>query len=180
MRGWRIGPNSVVCDRLITNGSGSGDPDLQGLARERWRGPVPRPTVKCRFFIVARGPVPRDRWMARTLARGTRSHARVACEGPSPTVRGWRFFIVAWGPVPRDRWIARGMARDRPSPYGAGVAFFRRSAGALGCQTRIRAGFPRDRWSARALARACPSPYVKERRFFHRSSRNNHITKIVF
>ena len=24
---------SVVCDRLITNGSGSGDPDLQGLAR---------------------------------------------------------------------------------------------------------------------------------------------------
>ena len=28
---------SVVCDRLITNGSGSGDPDLQGLPRERCR-----------------------------------------------------------------------------------------------------------------------------------------------
>ena len=38
------------------------------------------------FFIVARVPVPRDRWNARTLARGTRSHARVACEGPRPTV----------------------------------------------------------------------------------------------
>ena len=25
---------------------------------------------------------------ARTLARGTRSHARVACEGPSPTMKG--------------------------------------------------------------------------------------------
>ena len=31
-------PLSVVCDRLITNGSRSGDLDLQGLARERWRG----------------------------------------------------------------------------------------------------------------------------------------------
>ena len=52
---------SVVCDRLITNGSGSGEPELQGLARERWRGTGPRPTVRgWRFFTVARGPVPRD------------------------------------------------------------------------------------------------------------------------
>ena len=29
---------SVVCDRPITNGSGAGAPDLQSLARERWRG----------------------------------------------------------------------------------------------------------------------------------------------
>ena len=28
-RGRRIGPTSVVCDRLITNGSGAGAPDLQ-------------------------------------------------------------------------------------------------------------------------------------------------------
>ena len=42
----------------------------------------PSPYVKgWRFFTVARGPVPRDRCMA----RGTRSHARVACEGPRPT-----------------------------------------------------------------------------------------------
>ena len=28
--------------------------------RERWRGTGPRPTVRVAFFIVARGPVPRD------------------------------------------------------------------------------------------------------------------------
>ena len=85
---------SVVCDRLITNRLGSGDPDLQGLARERWRGTGPRPTVKGgeRFFPVARGPVPRERWSARTMAR----------DRPSPYGEGWRFFIVARGPVPRE------------------------------------------------------------------------------
>ena len=86
-------------------------------ARGRWRGTGPRPTVKGavffvargpvprerHLFIVARGPVPRERWIARAMARETRSHARMACEGPSPTVRECRFFIVARGPVPRDR-----------------------------------------------------------------------------
>ena len=56
----------------------------------------------------------------------------------------------------------RCMARDRPSPYDEGAAFFYRSAGALGCHTRIRAGFPRDL----STSRDRPSPYVKERRFF--------------
>ena len=42
---------SVVCDRLITNRSGSGDPDLQGLTRERWRGTGPRPTVTHAVFF---------------------------------------------------------------------------------------------------------------------------------
>ena len=43
-----------------------------------------------------------------------------------------------------------GMARDRPSPYAEGGRFSTqkparyRSAGALGCHTRIREGFPRD------------------------------------
>ena len=37
--------SSVVCDRLITNRSGSGDPDLQSLARARTRGTGPRATV---------------------------------------------------------------------------------------------------------------------------------------
>ena len=113
--------------------------------------------VQAPFFIVARGPVPRDRWIPRTLAR----------DRPSPYGEGWRFFyrragacpprsfmhryfFVARGPVPRDRSVARGMARDRPSPYGEGGVFFR-SAGALGCQTRIRAGFPRERWFARGM-----------------------------
>ena len=58
-----------------------------------------------------------------------------------------------------------GVARDRPSPYGEGTVFYR-SAGALGCHTRIRAGFPRDR----SMARDRPSPYVKGWRFFHRST----------
>ncbi len=45
---------SVVCDRLITNRSGSGDPDLQSLAHARWRGTGPRPTVKGWCFYRSR------------------------------------------------------------------------------------------------------------------------------
>ena len=38
---------------------------------------------------VARGPVPRERWIARTMARDTRSQARVeTCEGPRSTMKG--------------------------------------------------------------------------------------------
>ena len=36
------------------------------------------------FFIVARGPVPRDR----SMARETLSDARMASEGPRPTMKG--------------------------------------------------------------------------------------------
>ena len=99
------GPTSVVCDRLITNGSRSGDLDLQSLARERWRGtPVrrrgwnparaPRPTVKGIVFYRRAGALgchtriregfPRDRSMAR--------------DRPSPYVKGRRFFTAARGP----------------------------------------------------------------------------------
>ena len=46
----RCVPPSVVCDRLITNRSGSGAPELQSLARERWRGTGPRPTVPHAVF----------------------------------------------------------------------------------------------------------------------------------
>ena len=107
----------------------------------------------------------------------------MARDRPSPYGEGDCFFTVARGPVPRDRCVARdrpapygirygfSMARDRPSPYGEGDCFFYRSAGALGCHTRIRAGFPRDRCVARdrpapygirygfSMARACPAPY---------------------
>ena len=41
-----------------------------------------------------------------------------------------------------------------------------RSAWALGCHPRIRAGFPRDHSVDRSMARDRPSPYVKGRRFF--------------
>ena len=69
------------------------------------------------------------------MARGTRSQARVAGEGPSPTMKGDDFLgvTVARGPVPRELSTAaenarspeptevccadQGMARDRPSPY---------------------------------------------------------------
>ena len=52
------------------------------------RGPKPYDEVP--FFFVVRGPVPRDRWIARacTMARETRSPARMASEGPSPTMKG--------------------------------------------------------------------------------------------
>ncbi len=46
--------SSVVCDRLITNRSGSGDLDLQGLTRERSRGTGPRPTVTSGCLQIAR------------------------------------------------------------------------------------------------------------------------------
>ena len=70
------------------------------------------------------------------MAKETRSPARVAYEGPRPTVNGddFLFITVARGPVPRDLSTAaenarspetpdvcgsdRCMARDRPSPYG--------------------------------------------------------------
>ena len=76
------------------------------------------------------------------MARETRSDARVACEGPSPTVK-CRFFRGAGACPPR--------VSGRPQ-HGEGQAlalrerepFFHRSAGALGCHTRIRAGFPRE------------------------------------
>ena len=51
---------------------------------QSWHGEGQALALRCgvAFFVVARGPVPRDRGRA----RGTRSHARVACEGPRPTV----------------------------------------------------------------------------------------------
>ena len=72
----------------------SGPTDLKRtrdvFSRERWRGTGPRPTVKGGFSPpVARGPVPRERWSARAMARGTRSPARMeTCEGPRPTMKG--------------------------------------------------------------------------------------------
>ena len=54
------------------------------------------------------------------MARGTLSHARVACEGPRPTVRGAvllprnRPVIVARGPVPRERPYQEGSVVASP------------------------------------------------------------------
>ena len=100
-----------------------------------------------RSWPVSRGPVPRERWIARGMARGTRSPARVASEGPSPTVISTVFFIVARGPVPRDRWSTRTMARDRPSPYDERDVFFPRGS------DRPRHG------EGQALALRCGMPF---------------------
>ena len=61
---------------------------LRGRACYRHAGPKGPEEKGETFFTVARGPVPRERWMTRTMARETRSQARVACEGPSPTMKG--------------------------------------------------------------------------------------------
>ena len=92
---------SVVCDRLITNGT---------WERRTPSGPV------------ARGPVPRE---CPTCAKTARQP----------------------GPFPRPR-PGEGQALALRA-----AAHFFRSAGALGCHTRIRAGFSRDRWSAPTMTR---------------------------
>ena len=86
-----IGPTTVARARQIPNGSGSfgkyartsDDPYLQG---------------GCGL-------------LTKRMARETRSDARVASEGPRPTVKGGFSPPVARGPVPRDRWIARTISR---------------------------------------------------------------------
>ena len=108
------------------------------------------------FFIVARGPVPRERWITRALARETRSHARVACEGPRPTMKGafcrrpiasrpgGLSYRARIGPttVVCDRLIANGSGSGDPELQ--------------------------NQRGDRTMARDRPSPYVKERRYFHR------------
>ena len=64
---------------------------LRGCACYRHAGPKGPEEKGETFFTVARGPVPRERWIARarTLARETHSPARVeTCEGPRPTRKG--------------------------------------------------------------------------------------------
>ena len=80
------------------------------------------------FFTVARGPVPRERWSARTMAR----------DRPSPYGEGAAFFTVARGLSPasvgvRGRW-RREPARmrvwhARAQALREGEAFFHSGAG---------------------------------------------------
>ena len=62
--------------------------NLRGRACYRHAGPKGPEEKGETFFTVARGTGNRERWMTRTMARETRSHARVACESPSPTMKG--------------------------------------------------------------------------------------------
>ena len=101
LRGWRIGPTSVVRDRPIPNGSRSGDLDLQAWRASDGEGQALALREGAAFFIVARGPVPRVGWGARAMAR--------AWPSPSGERQGRR-----------DLLVSMSMARDRPSPYGEG------------------------------------------------------------
>ena len=87
LRGWRIGPTSVVRDRQIPNGSRSGDLDLQAWRANDGEGQALALREGAAFFYRSAGACP-PRGLGRgTMARGTCSHARVACEGPRPTVK---------------------------------------------------------------------------------------------
>ena len=73
-------------------------PELQTILPYRaWRAsvgegqgfPTPYDERKALFSFVVRGPVPRARWIARTMAR----------DRPSPYVRGRRYFSPRRGAV---------------------------------------------------------------------------------
>ena len=74
------------------------------------------------------------------MARGTRSHAHVACEGPRSTVKGRRFFRSAGACPPRalecaddgeGNPLACACGIRGPTPYDEGEAFFHRGAGPI-------------------------------------------------
>ena len=97
---WRgTGPRPTVSNTLFHRSAGACPPRSQTRAKNaRKPKPFPKPRhgegqalalrAAARFFIVARGPVPRDRQSAR------KPHAN------------------------QSHFPNRGMARDRPSPYG--------------------------------------------------------------
>ena len=133
--------NPLACACGMRGPAPYGEDNAQGCLRE----------ARTPHVTVARGPVPRDR----CIARGTLSHARVACEGPRPTMMttmavpreaSTPHATVARGPVPRERCLARdrpalrecGLARDRPAPYGE----------------TTRKAVPRERWHGAGQARA--------------------------
>ena len=127
------------------------------------------------------------------MARETRSHARVACEGPSPTVKGGGLAYRSAGacpprsldlcgkrPQPRDTDVccaARGMARDRPSPYGEGRRFFTVARGPVPRDLSTAAENVRSPettdvcCAARGMARDRPSPYGETEAALHTVAR---------
>ena len=92
-------------------------------------------------ITVARGPVPRERWCARTIRAPS-----VVCDRLITNGSG------AGAPeLQRGRGLVRGtLARDRPSPYGEGGGVFYRSAGAcpprsLDCASNSHPSVVRER-----------------------------------
>ena len=120
-------------------------PTLAGetLSDARMASEGPRATVKKRHVTVGRGTGPRPTRKRRLLI----NRSAGACPPRSYDLRENRT------PAKAISRADRGTARACPSPYGEGEGVFSRSAGALGCHTRIREGFPRERWIARTMAR---------------------------
>ena len=117
----------------------------RGLKRSRGTGP--RATVsKTAPFTVGRGPVPRHA----TIAGETRSHARVASEGPRPTVieRSRGTGLRATGPK-NPPFYRR--ARACPSPCND------RGGNPLACTCGIRGATP---YGDREIAGDRPPRYV--------------------
>ena len=117
----------------------------------RSAGACPPRAFKHRFFFVARGPVPRERWITRAMARD-RLPPYDERAGFSPT--------VARGPVPRDCWSARtirppSVVRECLLPNGS-------RAGALALQRG--GGLVHERWRGTG-----PRPTVRGD-VFHRSA----------
>ena len=103
------------------------------------------------FVSVGRGPVPRHR-------SGTR-HSTIAGDRPPRYGEKNASLHVGRGPVPRRAAVYRTIAGDRPPRYGENDGFRYRRAWALGCHTRIRAGFPRRAAVYRKIAGDRPPRY---------------------
>ena len=109
-------------DRLDRRDRDNRDNPAHVLHRDREGSPT-----RCRPDTVARGPVPRERWMAQSPSRyrSARACPSRTLDGPergggqAPALRwdGTIFYSVARGPVPRECSMAPGMAGDRPPPY---------------------------------------------------------------
>ena len=89
------------------------------------RGPSPSGERKTASTTVVRGPVPRDRWIARTIFETRRALLPGETEpyGERETVST----TVARGPVPRDRWSARTIFKTRRALLRGGCIETRRS-----------------------------------------------------
>ena len=77
------------------------------------------------FFTVARGPVPRDRWDARTMARDRVSHRPTVIETRRSLLPG----CIAPTSVVRDRPIPNGSGSGDPDLQGRGMRSARQTHG---------------------------------------------------
>ena len=129
------------------------------------------------FFIVSRGPVPRERWIARAMARDRPSpyderkayfhRSAGACPPRCPSSRCVFLSVVcarlitnrsrSLGNMPELQAILPYRAWHTDAGEGQALALRRKKEGVI--FTVARGPVPRERWIARTLARDRPSPY---------------------